>query len=202
MAPKEYSFELKSSLSELDKLGRHLEMYGQKIGLSKKCLLEINLVLDELFTNIISYGFDDEALIEAVDPDATRFVPLESDTEIARAQADRRIADARTRSKAMVAEQIGGELASRLLALESRYEAAAVAEMEDRVGDQLQRRPRAGQRLGLATDHQRQAASIGALGAAGHAGIHIGHAGLGSAGGQLLGVDRVGGRVGAGAAQC
>jgi len=57
MADKEYSFELKSSLAELDKLGRHLEMYGWKIGLSKKCLLEINLVLDELFTNIICYGF-------------------------------------------------------------------------------------------------------------------------------------------------
>jgi len=60
MARKEYSFELKNSLSELDKLCEYLEDYGQKIGLSKKLIFEINLALDELFTNIISYGFKDE----------------------------------------------------------------------------------------------------------------------------------------------
>ena len=61
MAKREYSFELKNSLAELDKLCRHLEAFGQKFGLSKKFLLEINLVLDELFTNIICYGFDDDS---------------------------------------------------------------------------------------------------------------------------------------------
>ena len=60
MAKKEYSFELKNSLSELDKLCECLEDCGQKIGLSKKLIFEINLALDELFTNIISYGFKDE----------------------------------------------------------------------------------------------------------------------------------------------
>lgn len=60
MEKKEYSFELKSSLSELDKLCRHLETFGKKIGLSKKYIFEINLALDEVFTNIISYGFDDD----------------------------------------------------------------------------------------------------------------------------------------------
>jgi anti-sigma regulatory factor (Ser/Thr protein kinase) len=60
MAKKEYSFELKSSLSELDNLCLNLENIGQKIGLSKKLIFEINLALDELFTNIISYGFKDE----------------------------------------------------------------------------------------------------------------------------------------------
>jgi serine/threonine-protein kinase RsbW len=59
MVQKEYSFELKSNLSELDNLCRHLETFGQKTGLSKKLVFEVNLVLDELFTNIISYGFDD-----------------------------------------------------------------------------------------------------------------------------------------------
>jgi anti-sigma regulatory factor (Ser/Thr protein kinase) len=34
-------------------------MYGQEIGLPEKLILEINLALDELFTNIICYGFDD-----------------------------------------------------------------------------------------------------------------------------------------------
>ncbi len=60
MAKKEYSFELKSSLSELDNLCQNLEDFGQKIGLSKKLIFEINLALDELFTNIISYGFKDD----------------------------------------------------------------------------------------------------------------------------------------------
>ncbi len=60
MAEKEYSFELKSSLSELDNLCENLEDIGQKIGLSKKLIFEINLALDELFTNIISYGFSDK----------------------------------------------------------------------------------------------------------------------------------------------
>ena len=60
MAQKEYTFELKSNLSELDNLCRHLETFAQKTGLPKKFVFEINLVLDELFTNIISYGFDDD----------------------------------------------------------------------------------------------------------------------------------------------
>jgi anti-sigma regulatory factor (Ser/Thr protein kinase) len=60
MAKREYLFELKSSLSELDNLCLNLENIGQKIGLSKKLIFEINLALDELFTNIISYGFKDE----------------------------------------------------------------------------------------------------------------------------------------------
>ena len=60
MAKKEYSFKLKSNLSELDNLCQNLEDFGKKIGLSKKLIFEINLALDELFTNIISYGFKDE----------------------------------------------------------------------------------------------------------------------------------------------
>ena len=60
MAKRKYSFELKSDLSELDKLCQNLEEFGQKFGLSKKLIFEINLALDELFTNIISYGFQDD----------------------------------------------------------------------------------------------------------------------------------------------
>ena len=61
MAKKEYSFELKSNLSELDTLCQNVEKYGKKIGLSKKFIFEINLALDELFTNIISYGYEDNS---------------------------------------------------------------------------------------------------------------------------------------------
>jgi len=59
MKKKEYCFELKNCLSELDTLCRNLEKYGRRIGLSKKLIFELNLALDELFTNIISYGFQD-----------------------------------------------------------------------------------------------------------------------------------------------
>ena len=59
MAKNKVSFKLKSKLSELDTLCQHLERFGQSLGLSKKCLFEANLALDELFTNIISYGFKD-----------------------------------------------------------------------------------------------------------------------------------------------
>ena len=59
MKKKEYSFELKNCLSELDTLCRNLEKYGRQIGLSSKMIFELNLALDELFTNIISYGFKD-----------------------------------------------------------------------------------------------------------------------------------------------
>ena len=60
MSKKSYSFELKSSLSELDRLCQNLETFGKKFGFSKKLIFEINLALDELFTNIISYGFKDD----------------------------------------------------------------------------------------------------------------------------------------------
>jgi serine/threonine-protein kinase RsbW len=60
MAKNKVSFKLKSKLSELDILCQHLERFGQSIGLSPKCIFEANLALDELFTNIISYGFDDK----------------------------------------------------------------------------------------------------------------------------------------------
>ena len=60
MAKNTYSFELKSDLSELDSLCENLETFGKKFGFSKKLIFEINLALDQLFTNIISYGFKDD----------------------------------------------------------------------------------------------------------------------------------------------
>ena len=57
--PPTYSFGLKNDLSELTVLRQHVENFGQMAGLSQNCLFEIILCLDELFTNIISYGFED-----------------------------------------------------------------------------------------------------------------------------------------------
>ncbi|MGD9302583.1 MAG: ATP-binding protein [Desulfobacterales bacterium] len=94
MANKTYSFKLKSSLTELDRLCENLEIFGNKFGLSKKLIFEINLALDELFTNIISYGFkdDEEHIIKVtltpqngvlclcIEDDGTPFNPIDFET--------------------------------------------------------------------------------------------------------------------------
>ena len=91
MTKPDYCFELKSKLSELKTLCRHLEDCGNMLELPQKCLFEINLGLDELFTNIISYGFEDElehqikfslakdreTLVVQVEDDGIPFNPLE-----------------------------------------------------------------------------------------------------------------------------
>ena len=56
-----YSFELKSDLSELESLCQHLEKFGQAIRLSEDDIKDMHVCLDELFTNIVSYGFEDGA---------------------------------------------------------------------------------------------------------------------------------------------
>jgi len=60
MQSQKYSFELKSDLSELETLCQHLNKFGQITGLSEACITDINICLDELFTNTISYGFEDD----------------------------------------------------------------------------------------------------------------------------------------------
>ena len=94
MVKNQVSFKLKSKLSELDTLCRHLERFGESIGLSSKCIFEANLALDELFTNIISYGFKDNKehtieikislknnkLVFNIEDDGIPFNPTEVDT--------------------------------------------------------------------------------------------------------------------------
>lgn len=50
-------FELKNDIRELAVLSRHLEEMACRAGIPGRTMLEVNLALDELFTNIISYGF-------------------------------------------------------------------------------------------------------------------------------------------------
>ena len=59
MISNNYSFELKNDLSELETLSQNLNKFGQDTGLSEDDLKDINVCLDELFTNIVSYGFKD-----------------------------------------------------------------------------------------------------------------------------------------------
>lgn len=92
METKMLSFSLKNDKSELDTLCQKLKKFGKSLKLSKKCIMEINLALDELFTNIISYGFRDhlEHLVKiqimrengtltlCVEDDGIPFNPLET----------------------------------------------------------------------------------------------------------------------------
>ena len=60
MESHKYSFELKNDLSELEALSKHLNKFGRLTGLSEACITDVNICLDELFTNIVSYGFEDD----------------------------------------------------------------------------------------------------------------------------------------------
>ena len=61
MPTEKYTLNLKNDLSELDKLHPFLEEIGQRMSVPKKCLFETNLTLEEVFSNIVSYGFSDRA---------------------------------------------------------------------------------------------------------------------------------------------
>jgi len=85
MTKRDYCFELKSKLSELETLCRHLEDCGNLMELPQKCRSEINLGLDELFTNIISSEHQikftlakaGETLVVQVEDDGIPFNPLD-----------------------------------------------------------------------------------------------------------------------------
>ena len=59
MAWQKYQFGLKNDLSELKALHRHLDKWAGSIGLPADSVSRINVCLDEVFTNIVSYGFKD-----------------------------------------------------------------------------------------------------------------------------------------------
>ena len=61
MPIKKHILNLKNDLSELDRLHPFLEEIGRGLGVSKKCMFETNLTLEEVFSNIVSYGFNDHA---------------------------------------------------------------------------------------------------------------------------------------------
>ena len=110
MESHKYVFELKSDLSELETLFKHLNKFGQATGLTEACVTDINICLDELFTNIVSYGFgdglehivrvalnlDEHALTLTIEDDGIPFNPLEKkDPQIPDDLIDVRIGGAR-----------------------------------------------------------------------------------------------------------
>lgn len=93
MAEGKISFELKNNLSELEILEEKLNQFSEQLELTQKCCCEINLALEELFTNIISYGYTDNAehlihvtmsyengmIIMRIEDDGSLFNPAESE---------------------------------------------------------------------------------------------------------------------------
>ena len=56
----EFNIKLHNSLSELDSLSEKLRELGETWHLPDKIIHQINLVLDELFTNTVTYGYSDD----------------------------------------------------------------------------------------------------------------------------------------------
>ncbi|MGI9536997.1 MAG: ATP-binding protein [Desulfocapsaceae bacterium] len=52
---------LDNSLTELDRLTETLEQCNKEWRLSDKLVLQLNLVLEELFTNAVCYGYEDDS---------------------------------------------------------------------------------------------------------------------------------------------
>lgn len=55
---------LQNSLSELELMNKELERIGECWKLPQKVMFQVNLVLDELFTNTVSYGYKDDSAHE------------------------------------------------------------------------------------------------------------------------------------------
>ena len=60
MKKDKISLEFKNILTELDRLREDLESIGKSFGMSKKGIFQTNLALEEIFTNIVSYGYTDK----------------------------------------------------------------------------------------------------------------------------------------------
>jgi anti-sigma regulatory factor (Ser/Thr protein kinase) len=48
----------KNDLSEIERLDRELNFFGEHCGLSEKTLLGLNLVLEEIIANVMSCAYD------------------------------------------------------------------------------------------------------------------------------------------------
>jgi anti-sigma regulatory factor (Ser/Thr protein kinase) len=87
------SFELKNDLAEMPLLVDHVESFCGQHGIGPEVVSVVNLALEEIVTNIISYGYADEAdhrirvglahdganLTARVEDDAKAFDPLQVD---------------------------------------------------------------------------------------------------------------------------
>jgi len=60
MSKNAITLSLKNTLSELESLRDRLAEFGESASLTPKNIFDLNLVLDELFTNIVCYGQKDD----------------------------------------------------------------------------------------------------------------------------------------------
>lgn len=81
---------LKNDLSELSRIAEEIESHGESRGWPTKWILNLNLSLDELITNTVSYGYQDTeeheihvslserngSLVVVVEDDAAAFDPF------------------------------------------------------------------------------------------------------------------------------
>ena len=58
---KKVSIELQNDLAELDRLTQWVEEFGEQYDLPFKIVMELNLVLEEVVANVISYAYEDQA---------------------------------------------------------------------------------------------------------------------------------------------
>ncbi len=84
--------ELKNEISEIERLSESVEKFGQDHNLPSRVLFDMTLVLEEIVTNVISYGFvgngehhivvrlslNQGVLTAAVEDDGRPFNPLEA----------------------------------------------------------------------------------------------------------------------------
>jgi len=80
---KKQTIILKNNLDELEKLSANLEEFFEENDIAPKILFQVNLALDELVTNIISYAYSDclvhEVLIEISFADSTISLTVSDD---------------------------------------------------------------------------------------------------------------------------
>jgi serine/threonine-protein kinase RsbW len=86
------TFEIKNDPGELEALIAKAGCFCESLGLSKKTSFHIKMVLEELFINIVSYGFSDKcehfisfimyvedgAIVMRIEDDGTCFDPLKA----------------------------------------------------------------------------------------------------------------------------
>ena len=74
---------LKTDLSELARIAEAIEAHGESHGWPPKWILNLNLSLDELITNIVSYGYQDsdehEIRVTLTEQNGSLVVVLEDD---------------------------------------------------------------------------------------------------------------------------
>jgi serine/threonine-protein kinase RsbW len=99
------SLHLRNDLSELATLSRNLEEFATSLGLSTRTLFQLNLVIDELVTNIINYAYRDDAehwitvivrfeegsLVIRVEDDGIPFNPILSEVPDCSCPVERRV---------------------------------------------------------------------------------------------------------------